>query len=52
MTDKERDMRLSLAMKKISYLISPIMYDKFEKDVEEFIKSGKKQISTFFKNEF
>ncbi len=52
MTNKELKLRYELAMKKISYLVSPMMYEKFEKDVDEFVKIGKVQISNFFKNEF
>lgn len=52
MTQKELKLRYDLAMKKISYLVSPAMYEKFEKDVDDFVKSGKVSISNFFKNEF
>ncbi len=52
MTNKELKLRYDLAMKKISYLVSPAMYEKFENDVDEFVKGGKKRIDVFFKNEF
>lgn len=52
MKQSELQLRYDLAMKKIAYLVSPAMYEKFEKDVDEFVEAGKVQISNFFKNEF